>query len=420
MPNDPESGRIVPTEDGYYEETVVEYVDNRRSRNVLIAVLVVLVLLLAGVTWFVVKLNRPVSAPNASEMPPGVQWVRSIYAWGTTSDTLLNGPVDTAIAPDGTIWVSTNKQFIAGFSPDGRPRRVIAPTYGKSPGQVVAFEGIAVGENGDVYACDFGRNVIMVFTSQGRYLREWPVELPNEIYVRGGKAVVVTLSGVKVFDLNGKKLTEWGTRGKGEANFDVPHGVFVDSSGRIYVSDTQNKRIRAYTGEGRLLWTRGGKEVSSLAESTHTQEPTLTINGVPQNVELPAGMTMDGRGRLAVVDPFGFDILMLDPANGHIVARYGEFGAQDGQFAYPTGISYDPSRDHFAVADTANNRVQIIRLPNTGGNALAVVLTGVGDSPWWICLFPLILLLIAVILMVRRRQRRRADEKAAEEAAKSA
>lgn len=419
MPNDPEPGRVVPTEDGYYEETVVEYADNRRSRNVLIAVLIVLVLLLAGVTWFVVKLNRPVSAPTSAELPAGIQWVRSIYSWGTGADTLLNGPVDTAIAPDGTIWVTTNKTVIAGFTPDGRPARIISPTFGKAPGQAVAFEGLAVAENGDVYACDFGRNVVMVFSSQGRYLREWNVETPNEIYVRGGRAVVVNLSGVTVSDLNGKQITSWGTRGKGDSNFDVPHGVYVDATGKIYVSDTQNKRIRAYTAEGRLLWTRGGKTASSV-DSTHTQESTVTINGIAQNVELPAGMTMDGRGRLAVVDPFGFDILMLDPANGHIVARYGEFGAQDGQFAYPTGISYDPARDHFAVADTANNRVQIIRLPGTGGNAVGVALTGIGDSPWWICLFPLILLLIAVILMVRRRQGRRAAEKAAEEAAKSA
>src|SRR5580698_9716947 len=34
---------------------------------------------------------------------------------------------------------------------------------------------------------------------------------------------------------------------------------------------------------------------------------------------------------------------------------------------YPTGIAYDKTRDWFAVADTSNNRVQIIRLPGTGG-----------------------------------------------------
>lgn len=412
MPNEYDPNRQPAGSGEYYEETVVEYVDNRRSRTVLMAVLVVLVLLLAGVTWFVVKLAKPPSAPTAAELPPGISWVRSIYAWGTGTDTMLIGPVDTAIAPDGTIWVVTNKTIVAGFAPDGRPRRVIAPGFGKGKGQAVALEGVAVAENGDVYVADFGRNVVMVFSGQGQFIREWPVDEPNELYVRGGKVAVATIAGVRIFDLQGHELSSWGTRGKGDSNFDIPHGILIDPSGKVFVSDTQNKRIRAYTPEGRLIWTRGGKTAS--ADSTHSTEPTFTINGVIQNVELPAGMTMDGAGRLVVVDPFGFDALILDPKTGRVTARYGEFGPKDGQFAYPTGISYDPQRDVFAVADTANNRVQLIRLPGSGGNAVTTTLADIGDRPWWICLIPLILLLLAMVLLVRRRQRQRADERAAE------
>jgi len=408
MSNKTDHHAVSADEEFYYEETVVEHVDNRRRRTILATILVALLFLLMGTTWFVLKINTPTAAPSVAELPSGVSWVRSIYTWGTTANTLLRGPVDDAVAPDGTIWVATNKQIIAGFTPDGRPKRVIMPVQGKGRGQVIALEGIAVSETGDVYVADFGRNAVLVFSAQGAFLREWPVELPNELYVRNGKVTVVTSGGVKVFDLQGKEIASWGKRGRGEENFDLPHGVYVGADGTTFVSDTQNARIRAYTPEGRLLWTRGKtRTTDKLAKTT---DASVTINGVAQSLELPAGMTMDSNGRLIVVDPFKFEALVLNPKNGQILARYGDFGDKDGQFAYPTGISYDPQRDTFAVADTANNRIQVIRLPGTGGSLLKRGIAGATDRPWWLCLIPLILIMLAIVLRLTKRRNRAARQ----------
>jgi len=91
-------------------------------------------------------------------------------------------------------------------------------------------------------------------------------------------------------------------------------------------------------------------------------------------------------------------------------AVFGDYGQTDGLFAYPTGVSYDPTRDWFAVADTANNRVQILRLPESGGNP-ASRLIGAFRLPMCIFCLPLLFLLAAVIVAVaRRRQERAADE----------
>jgi hypothetical protein len=142
---------------------------------------------------------------------------------------------------------------------------------------------------------------------------------------------------------------------------------------------------------------------------------------------LPSGQTFDGKGRLVVVDPFKFRIAIVNPKTGKIAreegsngkpgrqAFYGEQGAADGFFNYPTGIDYDKTRDWFAIADTANNRVQIVRLPDTGGSIVAPI---VGGFRWPMCVFciPFILLLIALIVALARRRRERelTPEEAAE------
>ena len=72
--------------------------------------------------------------------------------------------------------------------------------------------------------------------------------------------------------------------------------------------------------------------------------------------------------------------------------------------AYPTGIAYDRNRDWFAVADTSNNRIQILRIPDSGGSILA---PAIGAFRLPMCLFciPWLLWLAAIIYSVLRRRR---------------
>ena len=118
-------------------------------------------------------------------------------------------------------------------------------------------------------------------------------------------------------------------------------------------------------------------------------------------------MTVDGSGRVLLVDPCVFAIMAVDPATGELTETWGDFGATDGTFAYPTGIDYDAERDYFVVADTANNRLQILELPGSGGSALSGAKRAL-DGPVWLCAIPLILLLIAIVLWISKR--RRADD----------
>jgi DNA-binding beta-propeller fold protein YncE len=235
--------------------------------------------------------------------------------------------------------------------------------------------------------------------------------------VRGGKIAVAAGPGVAVFTPEGKMIVQVGTsRGWGTDQFDLPHGIVQGPEGNIYVADTQNRRIKALSPTGRILWMLGDAPDRSKPGAGDVRSKNSTTTTAP--FLLPSGMTMDGKGDLVVVDPFKFRIAIVDAKSGKVVtekradgspgraAYYGDYGQADGMFAYPTGISYDKTRDWFAVADTSNNRVQIIRLPNTGGSITAPIVGGF-RWPMLVCCIPWILLLIAAMMLYNRRRKER-------------
>ena len=85
---------------------------------------------------------------------------------------------------------------------------------------------------------------------------------------------------------------------------------------------------------------------------------------------------------------------MFDPKDGKFLAKYGAYGEKDGQFSYPSSIAYDPQRDWFAVADSSNSRVQIVRIPDSGADPLGAVRRQLA-GPIRACLVPLALLLLS-------------------------
>jgi DNA-binding beta-propeller fold protein YncE len=59
------------------------------------------------------------------------------------------------------------------------------------------------------------------------------------------------------FSREGRLLASWGEPGTGPGQFNVPHGIALDSEGLIYVADRENSRIQVFTSDGAFLdeWT---------------------------------------------------------------------------------------------------------------------------------------------------------------------
>jgi outer membrane protein assembly factor BamB len=71
----------------------------------------------------------------------------------------------------------------------------------------------------------------------------------GDIYVSDGYAN----PRVVKFSRAGKYLLEWGKRGNGPGEFQLPHNLVVDGQGRVYVTDRDNQRVQAFDANGEFL-----------------------------------------------------------------------------------------------------------------------------------------------------------------------
>jgi DNA-binding beta-propeller fold protein YncE len=87
------------------------------------------------------------------------------------------------------------------------------------------------------------------------------VVAPNgDIFVADGHGDKTNARIVK-FNKDGKFVKSWGKEGKGAGEFDVPHGLALDSAGRLFVADRANSRIQIFDQDGKFLeeWKQFGR-----------------------------------------------------------------------------------------------------------------------------------------------------------------
>jgi DNA-binding beta-propeller fold protein YncE len=158
---------------------------------------------------------------------------------------------------------------IVVFSPDGKYLR----SWGK--GLFGSPHGIRIDKQGHVWTTDTGYHLVMEFTSDGKLLRTWGTKgksgatqdtfyRPTDIgFMPNGDFFVTDGYGnsrVVKFSRDGKYLMEWGKRGTGPGEFDLPHAIVIDSRQNLYISDRENNRIQIFDANGKFLrqWTHLG------------------------------------------------------------------------------------------------------------------------------------------------------------------
>src|SRR5688572_16315091 len=58
---------------------------------------------------------------------------------------------------------------------------------------------------------------------------------------------------IKKFDSNGNFITSWGTEGTGHGQFLHAHGIAIDSSDNVYVSDDDKNSIQKFDSNGNFI-----------------------------------------------------------------------------------------------------------------------------------------------------------------------
>ena len=71
----------------------------------------------------------------------------------------------------------------------------------------------------------------------------------GEIFIADGYAN----ARVHKFTSDGKLIMSWGDPGSGDGQFNLPHGVWIDSKGRVLVSDRENDRVQVFTQDGKFV-----------------------------------------------------------------------------------------------------------------------------------------------------------------------
>lgn len=394
--------------------TASDSVADHRGIVALGAVLILLLLVLCGLSYFFIRILVPAGMPEQTGSRSGMTWVRSIYGFGASADEQLLGPTAVAVAVDGTIYVTDpQRSRVLAFHPDGTFKGLIGGAGdGNAPGQLKRPSDVAVDADGLVYISDYASGRIVVFDQRFVYLREWNVPLSlgmdvvdDTLYVRSGGEVVR-------YALDGTELGRFGKRGRGNGPVIEPAGGVTADGERVYVADALNQCVKAFDQGGTLIWAapeRANAASETPAAASVISSDAASANNTDIKVDLPQDVVVDGAGRLLAVDAFSFGILVIDPATGAIKDLLGEQGQDDGRFGYPSSIAYDATRDWFVVADTANNRVQIMRIGGSGGGTGASIARTL-SSPFRVCAIPIGTLLLAlVVIYVTRKRRGRAD-----------
>ncbi|MBU0702061.1 SMP-30/gluconolactonase/LRE family protein, partial [bacterium] len=169
----------------------------------------------------------------------------------------------------------------------------------------------------------------------------WCLDHPLEIAVDSSGDVYVADSNnnrIQKFDSSGGFITTWGSKGNGEGQFNYPSGVAVDSSGNVYVADSNNNRIQKFDYSGSFITTWGSYG---------------NDNG---KFDYPHGVAVDSSDNVYVADRNNHRIQKFD-SSGIFITTWGSSGSGDDQFDRPCGVAVDPSGNVY-VADTGNHRIQ--------------------------------------------------------------
>jgi hypothetical protein len=205
---------------------------------------------------------------------------------------------------------------------------------------------VAVAKRGDaLFVADSSLRRVIAFNLKGTLLFEITegLERPAGLAVSAENLFVVDaqLCRVLVFDLNGKPAWQFGARGAGPGEFNLPTHIAFTPQGDLLITDSMNSRIVICDARGGFKGTLGKSGDS------------------PGHFGRPKGAAADSFGRVYALDAL-FDSLQVFDRGGAVLLSLGGGGAKPGEFWLPNGIAISRTNRIFA-ADTYNRRVQVFQ-----------------------------------------------------------
>ncbi|HUO59096.1 MAG TPA: NHL repeat-containing protein [Candidatus Acidoferrales bacterium] len=284
------------------------------------------------------------------------------------------------VTSNGTISTIAG-MGIAGYSGDG----------GAATSALLNYPlGLAFDSSNNLYIADSGNNVVRRITSAGVIStvagtgtagNGAPGGLATTTNLNGPSGVAIDGSGnlyiadtnnnlIRKVDLSTGILTTFAGNGASafsgdggpaiNASFNKPQGIFIDSSGNLFVADTSNHSVRKIAASAGTVSTVAGNGTYGSGGD----------NGLATGAVLsgPTDVVTDSSGDLFIADPSNSVIRKVTASSGDIttVAGSGVSGysgngqsATAAQLDQPSGIVF--LNGSLLIADSANNEIRVVK-----------------------------------------------------------
>ena len=198
--------------------------------------------------------------------------------------------------------------------------------------------GLAVDADDNVWVTDADTHVVQKYSPDGELLATLGIKgeagedeerfnKPTDVEVAPDGSIYVTdgygNNRIVKLDSDGKFVAAWGTKGTEHGEFDTPHGIAIDGSGRVYIADRGNSRMQVFDGDGKFLSEWKSDEI-----------------GRPWGVDITAdGNVVVADGGDLTNTAYDRNGALLMTTDGEVIERWGSYGSHDGQFYWAHDIA---------------------------------------------------------------------------------
>ena len=278
-------------------------------------------------------------APNSQPNP-----YRTVEHWYQLPEGRTMGSTSAVtVTPDGHIWVvdrcaanscvGSNLNPIFEFDRSGKMLRNFGAglfafphsiTFDKDGNFWIADQG-GRGGNGkgdQVFKFSHDGKILMTLGKAGqpgdtedtfRDPNSVAIAPNGDVFISDGHRPTTGNARVLKFTKDGKFIKQWGGHGDGPGQFEMPHSLFFDSKGRLFVADRGNNRIQIFDQDGKYLaeWKQFSRpsgiyidknDVIYVADSESTDNDTYGHNPGWQR-GMRVGSAKDGSVFAFIPDP---------------------------------------------------------------------------------------------------------------------
>jgi len=207
------------------------------------------------------------------------------------------------------------------------------------------------------------------------------LQRPQAIYVDDRRYYIADPGAARVTVIDRKTMDVMQLTDAGGVGLEFPIGIVADSSGRIYVSDPEMKKVTVYSEDGKFLFNFEGEMERPTGLAINRRTGTIYITDTLAHVvymygpdgkrirsigkrgdgnaefNYPSHVCTDSKGRLYVTDFLNFRIQVFSP-EGDFLNKFGRVGDSFDAFDKPKGVAVD-SEGHIYVVDAGKDMVKI-------------------------------------------------------------